>query len=761
MRFSVACAFALSLISASSPAFADSNSLPHATSLIASPTITPTPDAPLHAELHRRAKNPKRPKFTKRPRPHSHRPRHHPKGCTNTELIKNGNFNKNVKGWEFLPGSSTQFFWVKDSKKRPAHSGAGQGYLFVNRGYSSSFLSTTIPAVEYGNTVIVSAWLRYDAPADLSSCFISFGDNADASIPITLNSKWTKYSFETPGTGRPKVAEFRTLCTGAPIPISIYIDDVSAIACVPKNPNPECQVLPGSDNFLVNPGFECPDGITAWQGDSLYGGGNETIAQLTSKKGNPTHSGSGYVTCFDLVAYILRFSIRMAGLLLDSSQLPFPGSGIAVYQWGIPDDMSRKYAKASFWLSLDSKLNNVTGCMLDVGTNTGYYVYQKDISYLTSKWTKFEIKDIEPTNYDSFQITIYQCQSPEQPLFYLDDVYFGIDRTSPPMPTPTTAEPPSTPPPGPCTSTPALVDPGFEVGDTSNWLFFDHTTNADVMFSVDSLSTYGAPHGGSGVGVIQYSTSGGFVQLLQLLDGLCNDAVYTATAWFYIPSGYDASQCTFSLGVYAGSDPVSPTGAGMWTRVDVVFLADIDGSSSFPYVYVGINCQSTGEMIVLVDDISFGPAPPCSITPSLSDGSFEGGDTSIWNPGFAEGDETFTITTAKPRTGKKGGVLTFPSTSNGGGLSRELTTCVGATYAFRFWYFVPKKYQGISCTVSASVFYVNDYLIEDITIYDTWVEAKLDFVSGGTDNQINFGFSCLNQLQKVVIYFDDVSLTPK
>jgi len=77
----------------------------------------------------------------------------------------------------------------------------------------------------------------------------------------------------------------------------------------------------------------------------------------------------------------------MAGIFLDSSQLPYPGSGIVVYQYDINDDMKRTTVKASFWLSADSKLHNVTSCLLSVGTNTGYYVTDLDISNLATKWT--------------------------------------------------------------------------------------------------------------------------------------------------------------------------------------------------------------------------------------------------------------------------------------------------------------------------------------------------------------------------------------
>jgi hypothetical protein len=238
-------------------------------------------------------RSPKRPKYHKRPRPHPQRPHHHPTNCVNTNLVKNGDFNKNVKTWEFLRGSSAQFFWVKDSKKRPSHSGGGQGYLFLNRGYASAFLTTIIPAVEYGNTVTISAWLRYEAPNDLSACSLIFTDNSNASIDLILTSNWTKYSFETAGTGRPIEIQFRLTCIGSNLPITIYLDDVAADACIPKKPNPECQVLPGTDNFLVNPGFECPGGITAWAGSSYYGYGNDSIAQFSGTSANPTHSGSG------------------------------------------------------------------------------------------------------------------------------------------------------------------------------------------------------------------------------------------------------------------------------------------------------------------------------------------------------------------------------------------------------------------------------------------------------------------------------------
>jgi hypothetical protein len=211
-----------------------------------------------------------------------------------TELVPNGGFNKDVQNWEWYPGSAAQFFWVKDSKKRPAHSGAGQAYIFLNRGRSEASLTTYLPAIEFGNPITVSAWLRYEQPADVSGCSIQFGNNADANVYLDVTPQWTRYTFESVGTGRPTQVEFRISCESS-LPISIYLDDVSASACVPKKPNSACQVLPKSQNFLVNGGFECPDGINAWVGTSYYGTGNESIVQLSGRKGNPTHAGTGLV----------------------------------------------------------------------------------------------------------------------------------------------------------------------------------------------------------------------------------------------------------------------------------------------------------------------------------------------------------------------------------------------------------------------------------------------------------------------------------
>jgi hypothetical protein len=287
MRFAAVFSAVTAVLSASS---AWATAIRHSNSI--SPSNITLPAADLEApDLFKRT--PKRPKYKKRPRPHPQRPHHHPTGCTNTNLVLNGDFDKNVKSWEFLRGSSAQFFWVRDSKKRPAHSGKGQAYIFLNRGYSSAFLTTVIPAVEYGNSVTISAWLRYEAPNDLSSCSLQLTDNGNAYMYLNLTPEWAKYSIETPGTGRPMEVQFRLDCRGSKLPITIYLDDVAANACIPKKPNPECQVLPGADNFLVNPGFECTDGITAWAASSYFGYGNDSIAQFSGTSANPTHSGSG------------------------------------------------------------------------------------------------------------------------------------------------------------------------------------------------------------------------------------------------------------------------------------------------------------------------------------------------------------------------------------------------------------------------------------------------------------------------------------
>ncbi|ORY12656.1 hypothetical protein BCR34DRAFT_587116 [Clohesyomyces aquaticus] len=740
MRFTVACvaAAAFAFVSGSADTATATNRL------LATPTndhllTSPTPDFP---ESRRRAsRTPKKPKFTKRPRPHHNLPHHHPTDCTNTELVTNGDFNRNVKNWEWIPSSRSQFFWVRDSRKLPSHSGAGQAYIFLNRGPSGGFLTNYIPAVEFGNTITVSAWLRYEPPADLSGCTIAFGDNASADTILNLTPQWTKYTFESPGIGRPTQVQFRIRCS-SDLPITVLLDDVSATACVPKNPNPACQVLRGSPNYLVNGGFECPDGILAWVGTSYFGFGNESIAQLGGESGNPTHSGTG-----------------MAGFLLDNSQVPF--SGVLLYQFGINHDMTRASSMASFWLSVDSKLNRVDGCLLNVATSTGTYILDQDISTLTTAWKKFEVKSIQPTTLDTFYIGISQCTSPEQPLIYIDDIFFGVDPAAGPAPTTTTTAPTSVPTPGPCGTVPTLVDPSFEIGDTSNWLFNDFSDNFDATFLVDGASTYGTPHAGSNVGVLTFSSGQSYVTLMQQLDGLCNGEIYTSTVWLQVASGYDASRCKFTYGITSSSGPITPSPAGTWTKVELVFLANIDSTSIFPYVYISAICQGAGEMVVLVDDVAFGPPPPCSITPSISDGSFESGDLTPWNVGFAEGDETAVITTSKEHTGTKSVLITFPSTANGAGFFREFAACVGQKLTFRFWYFVPKAYKGIPCSVSASAWYTGEYILDDIVLYDTWVEAKLDFIAGAPRGHIDFGVGCRNQLQKVVVYLDDVSVTKR
>jgi len=448
----------------------------------------------------------------------------------------------------------------------------------------------------------------------------------------------------------------------------------------------------------------------------------------------------------------------MAGIFVDSSQLPYPGSGIVVYQYDINDDMKRTTVKASFWLSADSKLHNVTSCLLSVGTNTGYYVTDLDISNLATKWTQYEIKGIVPTGDDAFQISIYGCSSLTQPLIYLDDVYFGVDRSAPPVPT-TTTQPTTTPTAGPCTSTPFLVDPSFELGHSSNWLFFDQSPNYDSVFLEDESSTYGPPHSGSGVGVLDFPTNGGSASLLQQIFGLCNEQAYTATAWFYISSGYDPSLCTVSLIISTVSSPVKATAAGVWTKVQFAFL----GLPNFlsPYITIDVECENTSEMIVLINDLSFGPPPACSVIPTISDGGFESGNLTIWDAIPTEGDETFTITNANPRTGKKSGVLAYPSISNGILFGRDFNACVGGRYTFHMWYYMPKAYKGTSCTVLATAWYTGETVTSDISAYNQWVELNLDFVSGAAIGHVDFGISCLNQLQKVVIYIDDVSVTTR
>jgi hypothetical protein len=292
MHFASVCAAAIAVFTAASTSLASVVSFPSAVlpSLVQDPSITLAPELPY---LEARA-GPKRKKYKRPPPSHRRPPIKHPKGCTNTELIKNGDFDKNIRGWKADTGpGSSQFFWVKDSKARPAHSGNGQAYIFLTKSGAGLEFTTELPAVEYGNSITFSAWMRYDAPADLSSCRANwYVRESSVGFDVTLSPKWTKHTFEIPGAGRPQRLQFAIGCENLATPASVYMDDVSAKACTSKNPDPECQVLKNSDNRLVNPGFECPDGITAWQTVS-NSGSTDSLAQVGPTRNNPTHSGKG------------------------------------------------------------------------------------------------------------------------------------------------------------------------------------------------------------------------------------------------------------------------------------------------------------------------------------------------------------------------------------------------------------------------------------------------------------------------------------
>jgi len=105
--------------------------------------------------------------------------------------------------------------------------------------------------------------------------------------------------------------------------------------------------------------------------------------------------------------------------------------------------------------------------------------------------------------------------------------------------------------------------------------------------------------------------------------------------------------------------------------------------------------------------------------------------------------------------------MTFPSTSNGFSFSTSFDTCVGGKYTFHVWYFVPKAYKNIQCVVDLRAFYAEDVSRQTVTVFDSWVEAKLDFVAGLTTSAITWSVTCLNQLQKMVVYLDDVSVTTR
>ena len=447
---------------------------------------------------------------------------------------------------------------------------------------------------------------------------------------------------------------------------------------------------------------------------------------------------------------------RMAGFIYDRSQPP-GFTGLSISQFDIQGDLTRQYMKASFWLSADAKFGDMTGCLLSVATRTGYYLYDVDLSSLTTKWKKFEIPNIVPTASDDFVLDVNWCSGPVAPIVYIDDVYFGIDKNSPPAtkPTTTTAEPTSTA--GPCTSTPTVIDPSIELDDNmNNWM----SNNGEVMVFPDYESTYGPPHDGRGVAVVQLPPQSS-ISLSQYTSGFCPNTAYTASVWFYVPSGYDPSVCQMRLGITGASELFQVSQAGRWEKLEYGFFVEpYDTTNPFLDIHISIFCDNPGEMIVLMDDFRYGPKPPCTTTPSIPDGSFESGNLpSVY--GISQGNEIVAITNSKARTGSKSLMITFPATSNGASFQNSFIDCVGESYSFSFFYFVPNAYQGIRCTVSAYAFFTGDFVYQTVSVYDTWNELKLDFVAGGAENTVDWGMSCGNQLQKVVFYVDDLSVVPR
>jgi hypothetical protein len=199
----------------------------------------------------------------------------------------------------------------------------------------------------------------------------------------------------------------------------------------------------------------------------------------------------------------------------------------------------------------------------------------------------------------------------------------------------------------------------------------------------------------------------------------------------------------------------------VWEKFEFAFLVEPnDATNPFLDMAISIFCDNTSEMIVLFDDIQFGPPPPCTVTPSIDNGGFENGLVPNWNIGFANGDETIAITNSKARTGTRSAMITFPSISNSISFSNEFQACVGTKYSFKLYYFVPKAHKGVQCSIGAYAFYTGESIRESVTVYDTWNELKLDFTAGGAAMTVVWNIFCLNQLQKVVFYVDDVSVTP-
>jgi len=258
-------------------------------------------------------------------------------------------------------------------------------------------------------------------------------------------------------------------------------------------------------------------------------------------------------------------------------------------------------------------------------------------------------------------------------------------------------------------STPSLLNASFEGGNTNgvgtSWTGYQRATNPTTVWTIQTAS----PPTGGGTQYQQIAntsaTGGGGVR--QNITNCTSGCYYKISGWMRTNSA--SATCTVKCSPSASTNwstaqnltPTASTTSSTW----VAFSGVITATSTSMTLWLDGHTGGTG----LNKAVCFDAITVECLTPTILNGSFEGGNTSgvgtSWT-GYQRATNpttVWTIQTASPPTG--GGTqyqqIANTSATGGGGVRQNVTDCLsGETYTIAGW--MRTNSSSATCTVKCS-----------------------------------------------------------
>jgi len=135
--------------------------------------------------------------------------------------------------------------------------------------------------------------------------------------------------------------------------------------------------------------------------------------------------------------------------------------------------------------------------------------------------------------------------------------------------------------------------------------------------------------------------------------------------------------------------------------------------------------------------------------------NFEGGTTANWdvNTFWSQPGATLTNSTARAHAGTRSLLITWPTTSNGSWVVRQIYTVVGESYTVTAWVYVPSGSPNVRFSVPF------EYSTVATTVKNSWTQITVNFVAKGTTSYIGLDIDPGTATAGQQCWVDDVAVT--